>query len=157
MKSNGRHILFGILPILLAAIFFGVGLKINVEKLLTLFLPVVWGIMVALGGGIVFLKKYDFGKQPGQVRNYAKLNKKVTSLALILLIQTLAFLVLSLFFPAHDYIRTTIKHVDWFDSHWGILSNGYNSLLFSFIVCPSILSVIVGMWTVYLALNDEKS
>ena len=53
------HVIAFAIPFVLGAVLYFLGFSTNSEKVLTLFLPIVWSIMFALGGAIVFLVKYS--------------------------------------------------------------------------------------------------
>ena len=102
--------------------------------------------MFALGGSIIFLVKYSSKK----ISSWEKrVTRDVLSYSFVLIIQTLFFLVLGTIFLARTFL---LKFV-WVSSHLSVLSNLIECSLFAFILVPSVASILVGAWCLYLAVN----
>jgi hypothetical protein len=152
---NRSAIFTSILPLFISALLCWSSFKVDMEKLLSIFLPIVWSILFALGGAIIFLNS-DTGK--GLSGNSdKKLTKQVTQLSLVLMLQTAMFLVLSTAYPAKDYLVSHLSKIELLKGNLDGLICFYQSLLFSLILTPSIFSMVVGGWCLYVATNKNAT
>jgi NADH:ubiquinone oxidoreductase subunit 5 (subunit L)/multisubunit Na+/H+ antiporter MnhA subunit len=139
-------------PILLTGVFFYCGMELHTGEMLTLFLSIVWGVLVAIGGAIVFLRTFNFQGNAAFLTTQKKSHQKAINLCLILLVEAMLFLILSLFYPTRHLLR---KKIEFVQAHYNELGNLYDSMMFSLIIVPSICSVFIGIWCIYLVLNSE--
>jgi hypothetical protein len=153
-KAKPIHWITLVFPIFAALVLFWLGFKTDVEKMLTLFLPIIWGIMFSLGGGLVFLKRYKFDRlSDGRFKE--KLSRHVMTFSVILMFHTLLFLIASSFYPAKGFFFELSGPIGWLSIHRESLCRAYQGFLFSLILLPSIASILVGAWALYLIMNEN--
>lgn len=143
-----------IIPGCLTKILFHNGFQVETGNMLSLLLQLVWGVMIALGGGIVFLSKFKFSNGDLQQKTWARVTIGVQNFALPLLLHTLVFIFLSILYPLRNFLKLKFAISEPVYIQMGSLAD---SALFSLMVTPSIGSLIVGFWCIYLALNHRTN
>lgn len=154
LELRRAHWLVFLLPAVMAALLFWGGFAASSEKMLTLFLPIIWGVLISLGGGLVFLKHFN---PSGLDLMERKVSAHIMGFSLLLILQTAVFLLLSALYPAKGFMLHLSGSAGWITRNSGELCRAYECLLFCFIVVPSFASVLVGLWTLYLLLNREPA
>lgn len=143
---------FGVSPLLVGGLLFCWGFEAETEKMLTLFLSIVWGVMVALGGSIIYMRTFDFSQQDPFLQRQKSSNKTAIDLSVILIMQTLLFLILSVLFPVKSFVISSLGV-----QKVSLYSQIYDCLLFSLIIVPSLSSILIGIWCLYLTLNKKHT
>ena len=91
MKFGKLAIIAFIFPPLLSVLLLFLNFSLNTKETLGLFLPLVWGIFVALCGSFVFIQKTNYDKQK-RFGDYIKaISLKINGVSLILILHSLIF------------------------------------------------------------------
>ncbi len=143
-------IFIGVLPLLIASPLAYFKFYFNTSEFLGLTVQLIWGILFSLGGGLVYLSniKYDLTNVNHIYRKAG--SDKIQSLCFPLIIHTLCFIGICLVFPAREIF---IKNLQ--TSRYVAMADLADSLFFGFMVVPSIASILVGAWCVYMALYHK--
>ena len=154
MRSKIFIFLISIAPILIGTVLNYFDFNIDTGVFLSLSLQLVWGIMFALGGGLVYLAKFKFSEKEIAGKYQKIITKNIQKLCFPLILQTLFFILLSLFYPARLFIKNCLKISD---QSYTSLSTLSDSGLMSLILIPSLFSILVGLWCIYLAVYNTQS
>ncbi len=152
---NWLCLISALIPVFFTAILTLLSFTIDLNALLTLFVPVVWSILFTLGGGVVFMRNAK-SAQDWQTRSDSEFSEGFTSVSIVLIIETALFLLLSTLYPARQFLIIGLSKVTILHNLIPNLICFYKSLLFSLIVVPSISSLFVGLWILYLVLNSKE-
>lgn len=141
-------------PIVISTLLIRNNFNPDTGSMLNLFLPLVWGILIALGGGIIYLNDHRAKGKGLFILFLNSIAERAKTLSLTLIAETLIFILFAILFPARGFIK----------SCFGISETTYDkirlfsdSILFSTIVVPSIFAVFVGMTCLLISFNSEKS
>lgn len=152
---NARIWVIAITPFVLGGVLGLRSFAMDLNSLLTLFLPVVWSILFTLGGAIVFMRtrKSDSDWQRSSDESFTK---SFIALSIVLSLQTVFFLLLALMYPIRTYLVGILLGFDFFSAYIPRLICLYKALLFSLILIPSVFSLFIGVWILYLVLNPSS-
>ena len=120
--------------------------NVDSKEMLGVFVPLVWGIFVALGGCLIKLNQ-----QEGLPESDKKLFKKVQGLCFILVLKMMTFLGLAGVFPARNFLKSKISFVS---SNWGTFSIVFDSLSFSIFVVSGLGAVLVSAYILIKELEN---
>lgn len=139
-------------PIVVTALLYAFSYEIDTEQFLTITVQLVWGILFALGGAIVFLSKFSFTTTSTDIFRRNTTNF-VKSISFPLVIYTLSFIFISIFYPARQFLKESFKLSE---VTYIALRSFADSLLTGLILIPAIGSIFVGMWCIFLAIKHES-
>ena len=109
--------------------------SVDTNEMLQIFVPLVWGVFIALGGSLVKLND-----QNGLAESQKTMKKNGQGVAFVLIILTMIFLVLATFYPARSFFAQKITLID---NNWSVISSLYDSLCFSIFVIAGLGSVSI--------------
>ena len=143
----------GLLPFALAYLCYRGGFEVNTNQTLTLFLPLVWGILFALGGGVVYLNdhRFDVATPAGKILDAIAERTRVFSLVLIG--HLMIFILLAIMFPARAFLSNVFGLSG---TGLSIARSSAESLLFCTIAVPALFSVVVGACCLLVSFNRDK-
>ena len=141
------------LPIAGTAILVKQGYNVDTGKMLELTLQLVWGILVSLSGGIIYLSKFKFRANNSihEFRKRMSLGIQIVSLPMVL--HTLLFVFVTLAYTSREFLKEKFSLSP--ETFLCVRTFG-DSLLISLIVVPAFFSIIVGTWCMYMAVYHEK-
>lgn len=137
-------------PFILSILLWWIEFQINTSETLTLFVSLVWGILIALSGGFYFISNFDFSKQKKRKQFMKTVSDRIQGIALAIFIHTILFVFLAFLYPIRYFLGRYI-------SLTSNLKTVYDSLLFVEIIIPSLASIFIGIWCVLLILNNESN
>jgi hypothetical protein len=142
-----------VLPVLIAGAMSYYGFAIDTKDTLSLFLSLVWGVFVALGGGFFFMSNIDFEKQKYHKNFMSIVSDKFRAVSIAILFHTALFVFLAFLFPIRRHIMSFVG--DIVVQKYNLISL-YDSLLYVEIVMPSIFSIMIGIWCILLVMNSKN-
>lgn len=153
MKQSKIFWLIIFLPFAIALALYTNDFNINTKEFLDLTLQLVWGIMVALGGGVVYLSKFNFSNNNTEHTWQKKIIKETQKICYPLLLQTLIFVFLSIIYTSKSY---STKAFGLENESYKNAAIFFDSVLMSLIITPAIFSIAVGMVCIYMAVHHEE-
>ncbi|MBL7542585.1 MAG: hypothetical protein JNL11_02160 [Bdellovibrionaceae bacterium] len=147
MKNKFVVFIF-IAPFLLWLLLWSIDFEIDTSVFLSMSLQVVWAVLFALGGGVIYLSKFKF-TQSSEEKFYKLGTDNIKSLCFPLIFQTLLFMIVSLLYPSRNFIKKLFSITPEISLKISIFSD---SFLMSLITISSLGSLIVGAWCLYLAI-----
>lgn len=153
MKFTKLSYFFLFLPAIITIFLFKNNFELKTNDFLTLLLQLVWGIMVSLGGSILFLNNYDFNMEIGTHKVRKEISDRIQAISLILIFHTLIFILISVFYPIRIYLKEKF-HISGQD--YLNIARVSDCALFSLILIPAIAAIAVGIWCLYIAIYHKK-
>ncbi len=132
--SPGLYFILSFLVVICLSLAFA-GFSVDSKEMLDVFVPLVWGVFIALGGSLFKLNRTDHLNEAEEIKN-----ERSQGIAFVLAILMMVFLGLATIYPARNFLRTKS---DWANDHWTVLSSVYDSLCFSIFVTTGLSSLIV--------------
>lgn len=141
------------LPLIISVILYLLKMEMNTGEFLSLTLQIVWGIMISLGGSVIYLTKFKF-----KDNNSKHVFRKIVTdymkwLCFPLIIQTLIFIFIAIFYPLREFLSNRLSINT---SLYQKLAIAIDSFLVGLISIPSVFSILIGLWCIYLAIYHEN-
>lgn len=122
---------------------------VNTSETLTLFVSLVWGILLALAGGFYFVSKIDFSRQKKNKQFMKSVSEKIQGVTVSIFFHTVIFVFLAFMYPIRHFIGKFIPlNLN--------LKSLYDSFLFVEIIIPSLASILIGIWCIVLITNQKS-
>lgn len=152
MKTSKLFWLISFSPLILTIVLVSLDFHMNTAEMLSIVLQVVWGVLVSLGGGIIYLAKVPFRDSNPAHKFRKNITVLVKSLCFPMIVEILIFIFIALLFPARGFLSAALALSS--ESYATIVMVGESSL-FSFMLVPTVFSILVGAWCIYLAVFHE--
>lgn len=123
-------------------------MDLNAKETITIFLSLVWGILIALSGAFFYMNNYNYNGLEKYTLYYKDISTQLRYLIFYLIFLTMSFVFLSYLYPIKEVFQNAFFYTEW-------TIRLYKSLLYVCIIYPSFLSIVIGIWCYWLELKKN--
>jgi hypothetical protein len=150
MKILTKEVLILLLSIVtLTTILFKFNFNVDTKEMLEVFVPLVWGVFIALGGSMVKLNNRSYLTE-SKIERY----RRGQGFSFILSVLMMMFLGIATIYPTRNFI---LKNFTVTENIWNNLSSLYDSLCFSTFTISGVGSLFVGGLLLVSELREESN